>query len=429
MVLNDDYIGKDFGEYRPTSLLAKQGQKRVYLAQSTTLRPSRLSVIKVFMVKRLGLHPSNERKNFLQATQSLKQLRHPHLLPIIDVGIKDGWPYVIMDYAENGSLRQHMDQQAPTLLPIKEILALVEQIGSALDYLKRQNIVHGAVKPENILFTKDQQAQLADISPLIPSQINTPRISAATKLDPYQAPEQRMGQKSAHSDQFALSCIAYELLTGQQQFANQEASSQQIFTDTVPPTQYKRKLPPEAEQVLHKGSARLAEERYISIKAFCYALRAAFEPTIANTTNNQPIQQANTNVALANTAADQAIAWIAQANQSSQQTPVTGVHAAYSMAETQDAQGWRVGRTLVILLIITILGILMGVVSGMLLSKLQNNNQTQTTLSSQIAQRATPSATNITQLVVRATSFPSPTSTKTVYILSLSARESLPSPF
>ena len=65
-------------------------------------------VIKVYMKRRLRLQPYNEREAFLQGAQSLYQLKHPHLLSVIDVGFRDGWPYVIMEHAIGGSLRQRL---------------------------------------------------------------------------------------------------------------------------------------------------------------------------------------------------------------------------------------------------------------------------------------------------------------------------------
>src|SRR2546429_2486158 len=166
MLLSNTYTAKesgtakDFGVYQTISRLAANGYNQVHLAQST-LPPRQMVVIKIYMKRRLRLQPQNEREAFLQGAQSLCQLKHPHLLSVIDAGFRHGRPYVIMEYATGGSLRQRLDRQILALLPTEEVLTLIEQISQVLDYLHQQYIVHGNIKPENILFIEHDQAMLS----------------------------------------------------------------------------------------------------------------------------------------------------------------------------------------------------------------------------------------------------------------------------
>src|SRR6266436_1458222 len=160
---------KEFGVYQTVSQLAAKGYNQVHLAQSTE-PPWQMVVIKIYMKRRLRLQPHNEREAFLEGAQSLCQLKHPHLLPVIDAGFRDGRPYVIMEYAASGSLRQRLDRQILALSPTEEVLTLIEQISQALDYLHQQYIVHGNIKPENILFIEHDQALLSDLDPMTLSE-------------------------------------------------------------------------------------------------------------------------------------------------------------------------------------------------------------------------------------------------------------------
>jgi len=235
------------------------------------------------MKRRLRLQPHNEREAFLQGAQSLCQLKHPHLLAVIDVGFRDGWPYVIMEHATGRSLRQRLDRQASTLLPTEEILTLIEQISQALDYLHEQHIIHGNVKPENILFTEHDQALLSDLDPMTLSETANTTDLALHATSPYIAPEQMAGQGSCQSDQYALGCIAYELFTGHPAFSSPDLALQHnLSTETViPPTQINPSLAPQIEQVILKAMAKDASSRYESVFQFNQALHAATGLSIA----------------------------------------------------------------------------------------------------------------------------------------------------
>ena len=166
------------------------------------------------MKRRLRLQPQNEREAFLQGAQSLCQLKHPHLLSVIDAGFRHGWPYVIMEYATGGSLRQRLDRQILALSPIEEVLTLIEQISRVLDYLHQQHIVHGNIKPENILFIEHDQVLLSDLDPMTFSEASSPTDFALYYTSPYAAPEQIADQRISQSDQYALGIVIYQWLCG-----------------------------------------------------------------------------------------------------------------------------------------------------------------------------------------------------------------------
>jgi serine/threonine protein kinase len=267
---------KEFGVYQPLSQLSSHGDNRVHLAQST-VPPWQMVVIKVYMKRRLRLQPHNEREAFLQEAQSLCQLKHPHLLSVIDVGFRDGWPYMIMKHATGRSLRQRLDRQVSTLLPTEEILRLIEQISQALDYLHQQQIVHGNVKPENILFTEHDQVLLSDVDPMAFSEDSSSTDLALHSTSPYTAPEQITGQRSSQSDQYALGCVAYELFTGRPAFSPSDSSLQHNFsTETVvSPTQINPSLSQLIEQIILKAIAKDVNDRYESVLQFNQALHVA----------------------------------------------------------------------------------------------------------------------------------------------------------
>jgi len=268
---------KEFGVYQTISRLAAKGYNRIHLAQSTQ-PPWQMAVIKIHMKRRLRLQPQNEREAFLQGTQSLCQLKHPHLLSLIDAGFRDGWPYVIMEHASGGSLRQRLDQQILALPPTEEVLTLIEQVSQALYYLHQQHIVHGNIKPENILFIEHDQALLSDLDPMTFSEAPSSTDLTLYYTSPYTAPEQIAGQRrSSQSDQYALGCIAYELFTGRPPCPLSDPSLQhkRSAETVVPPTQINPSLSEQIEQVILKAMAKDANDRYENVLQFNQALHVA----------------------------------------------------------------------------------------------------------------------------------------------------------
>src|SRR5579883_2441648 len=139
MELEDKYIGKQIGNYRITAALNSGAFGRIYQGVHLYLT-NRIVAIKLLHLTYLG--SQEERESFLKEAQFLELLKHPHILPIYDVGIDDGTPYIIAEFAAHGSLRERMQAYRPNLLPLDDVLTIISQVGQALDYVHKQNIVH-----------------------------------------------------------------------------------------------------------------------------------------------------------------------------------------------------------------------------------------------------------------------------------------------
>jgi serine/threonine protein kinase len=232
------------------------------------------------------LHLSPQKQlYFLQEARLLKMLKHPHLLPILDMGIHEDMPYLITVYAPKGSLRDRVERQSSSHpVPFQDIVTLLSQVGQVLQYIHQYDITHGNLKPENILFAAGGEALLTDFtfSTLLEaaSSAYTPSINSAH----YMAPEQFQGTTSKASDQYALGCIAYELLTGRVPFTAVDLSGlgrKHATESPLAPTQLNMLLPIHIEEAILKALAKQQTARHASMKDFITALgTASFQPRL-----------------------------------------------------------------------------------------------------------------------------------------------------
>jgi serine/threonine protein kinase len=275
MTSQDSRISRNIGNYHIIRELASGASGCVYLAQHTLLT-KRIVAIKLLHITHLG--SPEERADFLREAQFLEELKHPYILPIFDVGIEDGFPYIVAEYAPNGSLRNRIKRHAPDLVPLEEILTILTQVGQALQHAHQQHIIHRDLKPENILFNANNEALLADFG--LATSLSTASIKRVDQSGTprYMAPEQFQGQVSKESDEYSLACIAYELVTGHQPFIANDFYAlgfKHLTEQPIPPTQFNPHLPAAVEQVILKAMAKQRVDRYRDISSFISALAQA----------------------------------------------------------------------------------------------------------------------------------------------------------
>lgn len=203
------------GNYYIVSELAHGSFGRVFLVQHTILT-NRMFALK--LMHNMPFDSPEERNRFIQEARILEMLRHPYILPIVDVGIHEGLPYIVSEYAPRGTLRHYLQQHEGQPFPIHIALTILSQIGHALYYAHQQNIIHRDLKPDNILFNAQSEALLADFGLATMLSSLSIKFTSNAGTPQYMAPEQFQGSVSRETDQYALGCIAYELLTGHRVF-------------------------------------------------------------------------------------------------------------------------------------------------------------------------------------------------------------------
>src|SRR5947207_6388186 len=135
--------GELLGHYRLMRLLAQGGFADVYLGEHIHLGTE--AAIKVLRT-RLS---SKDLLTFREEARIVARLRHPHIVTVFDFDVRNGIPFIVMDYAPKGTLRQRHPKDS--VLAPSAIIPYLNQVADALQHGHDQQVVHRDVKPENIL--------------------------------------------------------------------------------------------------------------------------------------------------------------------------------------------------------------------------------------------------------------------------------------
>lgn len=218
-------------------------------------------------------------RRFLREAQTLAQLDHPHILPIIDFGEDSaaGYFYMVLRYMAGGSLARLIAERGP--LPLDEVNHLLAQIADALDYAHSRGIVHRDVKPGNILLDTSGAAYLGDFSIVrLLSDAATQRTTTGRLMGTpaYMAPEQfddssRVGPSA---DIYGLGMVVYEMVTGRAAFGSTswaQVMKQQLQEAPAPPRAARPDLLAPAEAAIMKALEKDPARRFDTAAAFSRA--------------------------------------------------------------------------------------------------------------------------------------------------------------
>jgi serine/threonine-protein kinase len=196
--------------YRLVRPLGKGGMAEVQLAVQLSL--DREVALKCLAPALVGDAAARDR--FLREARIAASLRHPHIVPIHDVGTHDGCPYLAMEFVPGGTAAAFA--QAP--LDATRALQLVRGIAAALDYAHARGVVHRDVKPENILLRDDGSCLLADfgIARALDHATILTREGMCVGTPQYMSPEQLRGQDiDGRADLYSLGVVLFQLLAGE----------------------------------------------------------------------------------------------------------------------------------------------------------------------------------------------------------------------
>ena len=160
------------------------------------------------------------RQKFLQEARVVGQLSHPAITTLHDMGIDEATstPYLVMEYLDGQPLDRLLEKGS---IPLPRACAWIAEVASALAVAHRKGVIHGDVKPANIIITSENRVKLTDFGIAKDAELTALTAANCTVgTAAYMSPEQCKGEKllSAKSDLYSMGVVFYELLTGRKPF-------------------------------------------------------------------------------------------------------------------------------------------------------------------------------------------------------------------
>jgi serine/threonine-protein kinase len=286
--------GSRVGPYEILAETAQDGTGTLYRALQPSLNRS-------VSIKVLPLEPDGDpdfRDRFRREASEIAALRHPNILFITDFGEHDGAYYMVTELTPGGTLRERLSGG-----PLDPAYAatILTQVAAALDYAHDEGLIHGNLKPANILLHRPDWAVLTGFEITHTGESGNGATAAPRVENPeYASPEQARGLAlDRRSDIYSLGVIAYQMLTGGVPFGGGSPTAIYARHVSDPPPSLRRQNPvvtPAVERVVLRALAKRAVERFTSAGEFAAAFQAALRaapppPPVAETNALVPVTE------------------------------------------------------------------------------------------------------------------------------------------
>jgi serine/threonine protein kinase/tetratricopeptide (TPR) repeat protein len=263
-----DKILGDFGDYELLEEIGRGGQGVVYRAHQKSL--NRTVALKV-----IGLgHWATDAhlKRFRREAEAAASLDHSGIVPIYEVGERDGSCYFSMKFVEGGQL-DAVAKREP--MPIRRAAQLIAKVARIVHYAHEHHILHRDIKPGNILLDGKGEPHLTDfgLARLVESESTVTRTMEVLGTPSYMAPEQAVGNNAAISsvtDVYGLGAVLYQLLTAHPPFAGGTTyETIKLLLDTEPrqPRLWNSKIDRDLSTICLKCLEKDPKRRYSSALA------------------------------------------------------------------------------------------------------------------------------------------------------------------
>jgi len=208
---------RDFGDYELLEEIGRGGQGIVYRARQKSL--NRTVALKVIGLGQWATEA--HLKRFRREAEAAASLNHPSIVPIHEVGERDGCCYFSMNFVEGGQLDQVV-RDSP--MSAREAAELIAKVARTVHYAHEHGILHRDIKPGNILLDQNGEPHLTDfgLARLVETESTITRTKEVLGTPSYRAPEQAVGETgklTSATDVYGLGAVLYQLLTGQPPFA------------------------------------------------------------------------------------------------------------------------------------------------------------------------------------------------------------------
>src|SRR5438045_1437807 len=278
---------KDFGDYELLEEIGRGGQGVVYRARQKSL--NRIVALKV-----IGLaHWATEAhvKRFRLEAEAAAHLDDPRIVPVYEIGERDGACYFSMKFIEGGQLDKIIGSE---LMPARKAVELIAKVARTVHYAHEHHILHRDIKPGNILLDQKGEPHLTDfgLARLVETESTVTRTMEVLGTPSYMAPEQAIGnnaQLTSATDVYGLGAVFYQLLTGHPPFAGGTTyETIKLLLDTEPrqPRLWNSKVDRDLSTICLKCLEKDLKRRYTSALALAEDLERwlKHEPILARHT-------------------------------------------------------------------------------------------------------------------------------------------------
>ncbi len=258
----------ELGDYELLEEVGRGGQGVVFRARQKSL--NRTVALKVIS---LGQWASKAHlKRFRREAEAAANLDHPNIVPIYEVGERDGSCYFSMKFIEGGQLDEVVRR---TPMSIRKAAELIAKVARTVHYAHEHGIVHRDIKPGNVLLDAESEPHLTDfgLARLVESESTITRTLEVLGTPSYMAPEQAVGDNAkltSATDVYGLGAVLYQLLTGHPPFAGGttfETVRLVLDTEPRPPRLLNPKIDRELSTICLKCLEKDPKRRYASALA------------------------------------------------------------------------------------------------------------------------------------------------------------------
>jgi serine/threonine protein kinase/Tfp pilus assembly protein PilF len=257
-----------FGDYELLEEIGRGGQGVVYRAHQKSL--NRTVALKVIG---LGLWATEAHlKRFRREAEAAASLEHSGIVPIYEVGEREGSCYFSMKFVEGGQLDEVVRREP---MPIRRAVELMVRLARTVQYAHEHNILHRDIKPGNVLLDAKGEPHLTDfgLARLVETESTVTRTLEVLGTPSYMAPEQAAGNNSQltrATDVYGLGAVLYQLLTGHPPFAGgttYETIKLLLETESRQPRQLNPKIDRDLSTICLKCIEKDPKRRYSSALA------------------------------------------------------------------------------------------------------------------------------------------------------------------
>ncbi|HEV7992361.1 MAG TPA: protein kinase [Gemmatimonadaceae bacterium] len=280
-------------QYAIEDEIGRGGMSVVYRARD--LRLGRDVAVKVLPPELA--HDPAVGSRFTREAQTSAQLAHAHIVPIFDVGERDGIAYFVMALVTGGSVAMRLEQQP--LRPVDEVRRLLGETADALAYAHLRGVIHRDIKADNILIdAASGRAMVTDfgIARAMEQGTRLTQTGVAVGTPTYMSPEQAMGERQidGRSDIYSLGVLGYQMITGRVPFSASNSMAlllKHVSEKPQPIAELRPEAPKQLCDAIERALMKSPEERWPTASAFRDALMMQDDPTPSwRVENREPLR-------------------------------------------------------------------------------------------------------------------------------------------